>query len=78
MDGSEGPGCRVSVVGLRGAPDNPVQDVEKAIGAKGHQIEGINYSRDGSLAKKKKLWDDADRFKYFGKGPENLYRGSGS
>lgn len=51
---------------------DPVQDIEKTIGAEGKQIERIYNRRDRGLAQEKKLRENADRFEYYREVPEPL------
>ena len=43
--------------------DEPVEDVESSIGAKGNQVEGVNYSGHAGLSKKDELWQYANTLK---------------
>lgn len=41
-------------------PDNPIQDVESAIGTEGEEVVGIDHRGHGRLSQEKELRQDTD------------------
>ena len=56
--------------------DNPVQDIEGAVGAKCNEVKGVNDGGDRGLAEEEELRKYADRFEDDGEDPEDLDRSS--
>lgn len=71
MDDAEDCRDRVDVLVCRGVQD-PVEDVEEAVAAKGHEVVGIEHCWDGGLAEQEELGEHADGFEDDAEAPEDL------
>ena len=49
---------------------NPIQDVERAVGTEGQEVEAVDYGGDGCLSEQEELREDADGLEDYGEDPE--------
>lgn len=61
-------------VSLADPANNPVEDVEEAVGAERDEVERIENGRYGGLAEEQELWEDADGLEDNAECPEELFR----
>jgi hypothetical protein len=62
LNRSPDPARWICVRGLLRTAHDPIQNIQKSVGAQGYEVEGIDDGRYGSLAEKQELRNDAHGF----------------